>query len=508
MKQEVAKSISVVFVLSILAKIIAFGKSMIQASYLGATVETDAYNMAYGLLDDALFLLTTSMAVAFVPLYMQKKQKHEESFIFSTRVITALSIFAVVFTLVMEICAPFIIRIIAPAYEGKLFWDTVAYFRIILLGFVFSLAVGMYQNILNSERIYGYANLSSIVNSVVLIIVTMLASKKYGIWSLVLSVPISYMCQFLVIYIKGRKYGHISLKYSLRDDTIKKLIVLVFPVFLSQASVEINQAVDRALLTSVEAGAVTSVSYAATLYQFTMHVINIPISTVMFTELSEASVKKDYDCMRGMLKDIYKIIFAVCLPVVVVVSFTSSEIVTIVFGRGKFDVYAISRTAAGLLGYIYCLIPVIIKNILTRAYYGLNDTRRPMIIGMLEVVTNILLSILMVKRWGIIGVVGATAIASLIFLIVLFVDFERTYFRVLRWKDIAGYWKEVIGGAGVFLVMWLIRNWIIVNVYVDFIIKSIVSFFVYFLILFAVREDMVIKVWAWMRKCIRKDINR
>lgn len=504
MKQEVAKSISIVFFLSILAKIIAFIKSMIQASYLGVTVETDAFNMAYGLLNDVLFLLTTALAVAFVPLYIQKKQKQEDAFRFSENVITAFSVLAVVITFVMEICAPFIIRIIAPAYEDKVFQDTVAYFRIMLFGFVFSLAVGLYQNILNAERIYGYANFSSIINSVVLIMITMLASRKYGIWALVVSVPISYICQFLMIYIKGRRYGGISLKCDLRDEAIKKLVVLMLPVFLSQATVEINQAVDRALLTSVEVGAVTSVFYAVTLYQFIMHVINIPISTVMFTELSEAGAKKDYDRMRELLKDTYQIIFLVCLPIVLIVSFTSSEIVTIVYGRGRFDAQAISRTAVGLFGYIYCLIPVVTKSVLTRAYYGLNDTKRPMVIGVLEVATNIVLSILLVKKWGIIGVVGATAIASLIFTIVMFVNIEKTYFRVLYWKNIAGYWKEAVGGVGVVVLMWFMRNWLIINIYVDFILKSVAAFLLYFFILFVVRESIVVRALGWMKKRIYK----
>lgn len=499
MKQGIIKSISVVFFLSILAKIIAFIKSMIQASYFGATVETDAYNMAYGLVSNVLFMLTTAIAVAFVPLYIQKKKQSGQAYGFATRVITVLSVMAVFLTVILEVCTPLIIRATAPAYEGGIYLDTVLYFRVMVPGLVFSFAAGIYQNILNAEKIYGYANVSSIVNSVVLILITVLASVRLGIWALVISVPISYLCQFFMVYIKGRKYGRISLQYGLRDEAIKTLAVLALPIFLSQATVEINQIVDRALLTSVEEGAVTAVSYAVILYQFAMHVINIPISTVMFTELSEAGAEKNYGRMKELLSESYKIIFLICLPVVVIVSFTSSEIVAIVYGRGRFDARAVSQTAVGLFGYIYCLIPVVIKNVLTRAYYALNDTKRPMVMSILEVVLNIILSVMLVKEFGIIGVVGATAVASLVFIVVMLVNFERTYFRVLQRRDITKYWKEAVGAVAVAAVMWAMKDLMVINVYIDFGVKVVAAFAVYFFVLIVVRESRATGVVRWVR---------
>lgn len=499
MKQGIIKSISVVFFLSILAKIIAFIKSMIQASYFGATVETDAYNMAYGLVSNVLFMLTTAIAVAFVPLYIQKKKQSGQAYGFATRVITVLSVMAVFLTVILEVCTPLIIRATAPAYEGGIYLDTVLYFRVMVPGLVFSFAAGIYQNILNAEKIYGYANVSSIVNSVVLILITVLASVRLGIWALVISVPISYLCQFFMVYIKGRKYGRISLQYGLRDEAIKTLAVLALPIFLSQATVEINQIVDRALLTSVEEGAVTAVSYAVILYQFAMHVINIPISTVMFTELSEAGAEKNYGRMKELLSESYKIIFLICLPVVVIVSFTSSEIVAIVYGRGRFDARAVSQTAVGLFGYIYCLIPVVIKNVLTRAYYALNDTKRPMVMSILEVVLNIILSVMLVKEFGIIGVVGATAVASLVFIVVMLVNFERTYFRVLQRRDITKYWKEAAGAVAVAAVMWAMKDLMVINVYIDFGVKVVAAFAVYFFVLIVVRESRATGVVRWVR---------
>ena len=187
---------------------------------------------------------------------------------------------------------------------------------------------------------------------------------------------------------------------------------------------------------------------------------------------------------------------------IVVVSFMSSNIVTIVYGRGRFDSQAILQTATGLFGYIYCLIPVVVKNVLTRAYYGLNDTKRPMVMSVLEVALNITLSILLAGKFGIIGVVGATAISSLVFIAVMLVNFEKAYFRVLYWKDIMEYWREIVAVVATIVMMWCIKNCMIVNVYIDFGVKSICIFAVYILTLIIVREKKILNGIKWLRNKI------
>ena len=105
MKQSITKAMSQIFLLSIIAKIIAFVKSMIQASYYGATIQTDVYNMTNGIVSNVLYMFTTAVAVAYVPLYVQKKAKGENSYKFATVTITALTVAAIGLTLVMEIFA-------------------------------------------------------------------------------------------------------------------------------------------------------------------------------------------------------------------------------------------------------------------------------------------------------------------------------------------------------------------------------------------------------------------
>lgn len=494
MRNNIGKAVATVFVLSFVAKIVGFLKSVIQASYYGATIETDAFNVANGFENNVLYMLTMAISVAFVPLYIQHKKnssKNEEKR-FASRIITILFVLALGISLIFFVFAPYIIYVIAPSYDGEIAHLTIRYFRVLTLGFAFSLAAHMYVSLLNAEKIYGYSAFSSIINSIVIIFFALFYQNSLGVWALVISIPISYLIQWAVLYFRGRKFATLSLQHKFNDESVQQLIIQAAPVLLSQATVEINQVVDRALLTGVATGALTAVSYAAILFQFASTLIAGSLSTVMFTELSEAGANSDNERIKSILKVCYKFIFIICVPIVVSMFFNSFDIVTIVYGHGKYPLNSIYQSSIALQIYGLCLLPVCIKSVLSRAYYSLNDTRKPMLLGVLEVILKISLSITLVKTFGIVGVVGSTAISSIALIIAMLIDFNKKYLKVLDVSSLRGYWKIIFSTLLLVITMNGLSNIFIINHLVDFVLKSLLAFLLYFGVLTLLKEEMII----------------
>ncbi len=492
MKKSVLKATALVFVLSLFAKLIAFVKSIIQASYYGTNIETDAFNVANGFVSNILYMITTAIAVALVPIYIQRKINNDKNN-FATKTITGLTVVSIIITGILIIIAPYISIVIAPSYSENELIMTTQYLRVLVLGFTFALITQLYSNLLNAEKAYAFSTFCSIINSLVLIAFILLFASAWGIWALVISVPVSYAIQWLILYLKGRKYAKLSFKYGVWDDQVKFLVIQAVPILLGQATVEINQVVDRALLTSIGAGALTAVSYAAILYQFATTLISLPISTVMFTELSEAGANKDEEKIKFYLNSSYKLFFLTCIPITVVIFFAAKDIVTFVYGYGNFSGDSILNCATGLAFYGFCLLPACIKSVLSRAYYAVNDTKRPMVIGVFEVILNIGLSILFVKPFGIIGVVGATAIATFVFLIVLIIDFNRKYV-VVTMDIIVSYWKIILASVLLVFAMIITNNIMIESAIISFLMKTIIAFIAFYLCLLALKEETFIGV--------------
>ena len=477
MKKKVWKATLLVFVLSLAAKLIAFFKSIIQAAYFGTTQYTDAYNVSFGFVANILYMFTTAIAVAFVPLYIRHKSVgREEGKKFASRVITFLLIFSVFITFILLLIAPGITTLIAPSYKGDIRQITIQYFRVMVLGFSFSLVANIYTNLLDSEKIYGFSTFGSIINSFILIAFIFLFSEQMGVWSLVVAVPVSYMAQWVMLYTRGRKYGSITFKYGLRDDSIKILIAQATPILISQATVEINQVVDRALLSSIGEGALTAVSYSTVLFQFASQLMQAPLQTVMFTELSEAGAKNDDKEISNILSSSYKLLIVLCVPVMMLIYFCGYDIVDIVYGHGRFSNDAV-----------------------------LQDTVRPMILGMVEVAINITLSILFVKPFGIKGVVGATSIASVVMIIVMLVDFNRKYINAITMSSVKTYNKIFVGIVAVVIELIALKKCIFINSLLDFTIKTVIVFGTYFLILLALKDPSIISLWQKIKRKVTRN---
>lgn len=506
-RKSILKATALVVGLTLVAKALGFLKSIIQASYFGATIYTDAYNIANGFVSNILYMLVTSISVSFVPLYIQRKQVKQEKE-FATKAITFLTMGAVIVSILLIMVAPWIIRILVPSYSPAQQLITVHYFRVLVLGLIFALNADMFTSLLNSEKIYGYSAVGSVVNSLTLIVFTVLFAKTLGVWVLVISMSLSYFIQWMILYIRGRKYASISFRYGIYDEKIRVLLMQSLPILLGQATVEVNQVIDRSLLLSVGEGVVTAVSYSAVLYQFVTQLMGQPIQTVLFTELSEAGAAKDTNRISALITNSYKVIMIICIPIVVVMLFGSNDIVKIVYGHGRFSAEAVENCAIGLQMYSLCLLPVCVKKVLTKAYYAQNDTRRPMIIGVLEVLLNIGLSVWWVRYWGVYGVVGATAAASFTFIIVMLADYNRKYDRVLSLKEIGSYWSIIAGTVIVVIAMKAFSMLPIHSALLSFICKTAVSFMVFYISLLITGEPSFTYILQKIRKAVRRKTGK
>jgi putative peptidoglycan lipid II flippase len=103
----------------------------------------------------------------------------------------------------------------------------------------------------------------------------------------------------------------------------------------------------------------------------------------------------------------------------------SKEIVTLLFGRGAFTPEAIEMTGGALFYYSIGMIAFGLREILSRAFYALQDTKTPMINATIAVVINIILNIVLSKYLGIGGLALATSIAAIVGTLLLFITLRR-----------------------------------------------------------------------------------
>lgn len=446
------------FCLSLLNKGLGFVKSMVIASAFGATLQTDAYYVADGLLQNMLIPISEAVAVSFLPFYIGIKEKDsEDSKAFASRTVT--DIFAAAFGL--SVClyaaAPLILQILLPAYTSEEVRLSTMYFRILVWGMCLYMSNHLLQSLLNAEKEYGYSSFAAMLNNMILAAAVFCLGRRYGLKAMAGAVLFSYLVQYLFLQIKSRRYGRLTIRYGFRDRRILKLFGQAFPIFFGSAIYELNSLVDRTLLSAMNAGAVTAVSYAAVLYQFASNLIGIPLTTIIYTELAESFAEGRMREGGEKLEKGLHISLLFGIPITLFVMVSAELIVQITYGRGAFSAEAVAMTSQGLRYYGLCFMAYCTHSLLSRACYSLEDTILPMKIGVGTVGLNLVLSILLSKFMGLRGVVLATAIADTLSSLILLLVFHRTKISIHLRKFVKPVCRIVLSAAAAtaVCVLWL-----------------------------------------------------
>lgn len=505
-KKAILSSAVLLFVLSLVNKGLGFIKSMTIASVFGATIQTDAYYVAEGLMQNALIPISEAVAVSFLPIYITIKEKNkEEAHKFTSRTITDIFLLALVLSGILYVVAPVLLKLMLPSYTADQVAMSVYYFRILIWGMCFYMSNQLLQSLLNAEKQYGFSSFTAMMNNLILTAAVLLMGHKFGLSAMAMAVPFSYIAQYLFLQIRSRDYGQLTVRYGWRDSRIWKLCLQAAPIFFGNAICELNQLVDKSLLSGMETGSVTAVSYASVLYQFASNLISIPMTTIIYTELAEsfAAGKKEEGGAK-LEKGIHISLFF-CIPLSLFVMIAANLVVEITYGRGAFDAQAVAMTSEGLRYYGLCFLAYCLNALLFRACYSLNDTMLPMKVGLGTVSLNIVLSIILAHFMGLKGVVLATAIANTLTCLVTLYIFNRTKLTIhLRRfiRPVLTIGVSSIVGLGA-CMLWM-KSGIIANSILLFITSTMIHFGVYVVLVVIFRDEMALEVIQMGTELLRR----
>src|SRR5690606_13822589 len=82
-------------------------------------------------------------------------------------------------------------------------------------------------------------------------------------------------------------------------------------------------------------------------------------------------------------------------PTMIAFIVIGDEIIRFVFERGVFSPEDTARTYQALIFYSIALFPLAARDIVTRVYYSMENTKTPMFIGLFAVIVNFIVAFLL-----------------------------------------------------------------------------------------------------------------
>lgn len=446
-----------IMIITMASRILGLFRTILIAYYFGASKFTDAYFSAFKISN--LFrqvLGEGALGTVFIPLYNERvvEEGEERGKVLIYSILNLLFVVTTILSLLTLIFSREIIEFIVRGYPSETREIASGLLKIMSFYLLFIGMSGMICAILNNFKKFIIPASTSLLFNVAVIGAAAGFSKSVGISALAYGVLIGGVLQFLMVLPSFFKIvkGY-SFKIDFSDPYLKRIFILMVPMLLGIFAKQINSVVDQFFASYLKSGGVTALENATRLYNLPLGVFGISLSTVVYPTMSRAIAKKEYGVVEDNLLKGLNILMFLILPSMAVFTIYSREVIELVFSRGRYSPDAITVTAQSLLFYSLGLYFYTSIHLVSRAFYGMKNTKDPVKFAITSIVINIVLNAALIGRYRHMGLALATAVASGVNFGLLMYFFRKKYIKLQLGRlmnftlKVAGSVAVAIGGS-------------------------------------------------------------
>lgn len=410
------KAVILIMVLTIFSKFIGFFRDITLSYFYGASGISDAYLISLTIPTVIFGFVATGISTGYIPMYsrIEEKEGKESSKAYTNNLLNVLLALATVVVIAGLIFAEPLVKVFASGFTGETLQLATTFTRISIVGIYFTMSNRILSAYLNMHKYYVVPTLIGLPLNIVLIISIILSARYDFVLLLAIGNVVAIVIQFVILLIFAFKKGfHYQFIFNLKDEHIRNMVILAIPVIIGSSVNQVNKLVDRTLASQISLGGISALNYANTLNMFVQGVFVVSISTVMYPLISKMASKGDMKGLKRALAQSITGISLLVVPATIGSLFFAEPIVALLFGRGAFDEQAVAMTSAAFFFYSIGMIGYGLREVLSRAFYSLQDTRTPMVNAAIAMALNIVLNFILSRYLGIGGLALATSIAAL-----------------------------------------------------------------------------------------------
>ncbi len=415
---SLAKSFSLLTVLTLFEKIIAFVFQAILAALLGAGAMTDAYFSASELFGVLEVTAISSLTVVALNRYSEHVSQagEEEGFAFLSNLLSFYVPIITVLSAVIFMLADPVSYVAAPGFSADARDILVLCIRVMAVIPVIECVTAIGLAVLRQKRRFALTSLKSLFISVVGIAFVVIFSKTEVNSAVMLSaayvVSMLLFCILTMVY--TAKYGKLRLVRPSFNGEIRATVRMILPLIVSYGISRTTLMIGKMIASFLGDGAVSQLSYAHSLYAVVSAVFITNLTVILLTDFNEMLREKAYRAVGDKLRFVSSVMTVFLIPVTVVSIVCSKDVVRIVFERGQFDRASTAAVASVLALYALSFIPAMIHGMYNQVLYANGDTKTPMWIAMVTIFVNVSVSVLLINSIGLGGVAVGSFVSSVI----------------------------------------------------------------------------------------------
>lgn len=407
--------------MTMVSRILGLARDVVIARVFGISDGTDVFFLANKIPNFMRRLFAEgAFNQAFVPILSEYRSQKSLSDVQSliNSVAGSLGGFLTIVTVFMLIAAPLIAVPIAPGFFG----DTAKFalfVEMLRITFPYLLLISMTAfcgAILNSYGRFAVPAITPALLNVSLIGCTFLLAPYMrvpelalawgvliaGVAQLLFQLPFLARMQLMPIPRRG--------KYHEGVQRIKKLMVpALFGVSVSQ----INLLLDTVIASLLVAGSVSWLYFSDRLMELPLGTFGIAIAIVVLPSLSRKHAESSMQEFSETLDWAFRLVCLIAIPASLALILIAEPLLITLFETDDFTEFHVMRSAGSLRAYSLGLLAFMAIKIFAPGFYARQDTRTPVKIGVIAMITNMVLNLVFyLNGLAHVGLALATSLAA------------------------------------------------------------------------------------------------
>ena len=463
----------IVAVATLVSKVFGLIRQVAIAAAFGAGTVANAYVYAYNLPSFLLILLggiNGPFHSALVSV-LAKREKSEAAPIVET-VSTLVTGILLLVTVALVVFAGNVIDLLAPGLSPEVKAIAVIQLRIMAPIAIFAGLIGIGFGTLNAANLYWLPSISPLFSSTAIIVGIgvlfwslgdLINTPKYAqIGGIVLAggtlagAVLQWLVQSVAQWRSG--LGRLRLRFDWRIPGVMDVLKVMIPATFSSGMLQINVYTDLWFASYIN-DAAAAMQYANFIVITPVGIISNMILVPFMPVFSRLAAPENWPELKVRIRQGLFLSALTMLPFTAVFVSLSIPIIKLVYQRYQFDENTTNFVAPLLAVYGLGMFIYLGRDVLVRVFYALGDGETPFRISIANILINALLDFLLIKSFGVPGLVCATIgvniISVSIFLYLLNRRLHGLPLMQWGWSLLGLIFASILAGLGSWGVSWV-----------------------------------------------------
>lgn len=464
------RSSGIVSSMTMLSRILGLLRDMVFARVIGADALADAFFVAFKIPNFFRRLFAEgAFSQAFVPVLAEYREKGSRDAVKALvdSVAGVLGSVLIALTVLVVVASPLVTGLFAFGfwldYPDK-FAAASSMLRITFPYLLLISLTGLAGAILNSFDRFAVPAFTPVLLNITLIAAALVAAPWFStpVFALAWGVFAAGIVQLLFqLPFLARLHLVPRPRMGWRDEGVMRILRLMAPAIFGVSVSQINLLLDTVIASFLPTGSISWLYYSDRLSELPLGVFGVAIATVILPSLSRQHAAQTPEIFNRTLDWALRMILLIAVPAAVALVILAKPILLSLFYYGEvITARDMNMAALSLRAYAIGLVAFMLIKVLAPGYFARQDTRTPVKIGVVALVTNMGLNLVFAVPlhlyWGIghVGLALATSVSAMLNAWLLFRGLRRldVYRPEAGWYRFAG--NLLVATLAMALLLW------------------------------------------------------